>query len=53
MVKAIAEGSGIAHARFFAYMAYSAVVLVPLFVVVTVIFFLNRAPTSAKRSSEP
>jgi Na+/H+ antiporter NhaD/arsenite permease-like protein len=39
MVKAIAEEAGVRMPGFFGYMAYSAVVLVPLFVVVTVIFF--------------
>ena len=39
MVKAIAEEAGVRMPGFFGHMAYSAVVLVPLFVVVTVIFF--------------
>jgi Na+/H+ antiporter NhaD/arsenite permease-like protein len=39
MVKAIAEDAGVRMPGFFGYIAYSAVVLVPLFVVVTVIFF--------------
>lgn len=39
MVKTIAEGSGIKMPSFFGYMAYSFAVLIPLFVVVTLIFF--------------
>jgi Na+/H+ antiporter NhaD/arsenite permease-like protein len=39
MVKAIAESSGIRMPSFFAYVAWSAVFLLPLFVVVTLIFF--------------
>ncbi|HKI99824.1 MAG TPA: sodium:proton antiporter [bacterium] len=39
MVKAIAEGSGIRMPSFFGYMAYSMLVLFPVFVLVTLIFF--------------
>lgn len=39
MVKAIAEQSGIKMPSFFGYMAYSVGILIPLFVVVTLIFF--------------
>lgn len=40
MVKAIAEERGIAMPSFFGYMAWSMAVLVPLFVVMTFIFFV-------------
>ena len=39
MVKAIAEENGVKMPSFFGYMAYSAAVLIPLFVVVTLVFF--------------
>jgi Na+/H+ antiporter NhaD/arsenite permease-like protein len=39
MVKAIAEESGVKMPSFFGYMIYSAAVLLPLFVLVTMIFF--------------
>ncbi len=39
MVKAIAEGSGIRMPSFFGYMAYSMAILIPLFILVTLIFF--------------
>jgi len=39
MVKAIAEHRGVAVPSFFGYMAWSAAVLIPLFVVVTFMFF--------------
>jgi len=39
MVKAIAEGSGVRMPSFFGYMAYSVGLLVPLFVLVSVVFF--------------
>jgi len=39
MVKAIAEGSGVRMPSFFGYMAYSLGLLVPLFVLVSVVFF--------------
>jgi Na+/H+ antiporter NhaD/arsenite permease-like protein len=40
MVKSIAEESGIPMPHFFAYMGISAVVLLPIFGLVTLIFFL-------------
>jgi Na+/H+ antiporter NhaD/arsenite permease-like protein len=39
MVKAIAEESGVRMPSFFGYMAYSAAILLPIFVVVTLVFF--------------
>src|SRR5688572_8443907 len=39
MVKAIAEEAGVTMPSFFGYMAYSGAVLLPLFVVVTLLFF--------------
>jgi Na+/H+ antiporter NhaD/arsenite permease-like protein len=39
MVKAIAEENGVRMPSFFGYMLYSAAVLLPLFVVVTLVFF--------------
>jgi Na+/H+ antiporter NhaD/arsenite permease-like protein len=39
MVKAIAEKSGVRMPGFFAYMVYSGLILLPLFVVVTLVFF--------------
>jgi Na+/H+ antiporter NhaD/arsenite permease-like protein len=39
MVKAIAEEAGVRMPSFFGYMAYSGLILVPLFVVVTLVFF--------------
>ena len=39
MVKAIAEESGVEMPSFFGYMLYSGAILVPLFVVVTLVFF--------------
>ena len=39
MVKSIAESQGVTMPSFFGYMAYSVVVLVPLFVVVSLVFF--------------
>src|SRR6266487_3616495 len=39
MVKAIAEESGVKMPSFFGYMAYSVGILVPLFVLVSVVFF--------------
>jgi len=39
MVKAIAENRGVAMPSFFGYMAWSLAVLVPLFIVVTFIWF--------------
>ena len=40
LVKSIAEESGIAMPQFFGYMWYSALVLLPVFAVVTLLFFL-------------
>jgi len=39
MVKAIAEGSGVKMPTFFGYMLYSMGILIPLFIVVTFLFF--------------
>jgi Na+/H+ antiporter NhaD/arsenite permease-like protein len=39
MVKAIAEAAGVRMPSFFGYMAYSGGVLLPLFVIVTILFF--------------
>jgi Na+/H+ antiporter NhaD/arsenite permease-like protein len=39
MVKAIAESSGVKMPSFFGYLAYSAAVLLPLFVITTLLFF--------------
>jgi Na+/H+ antiporter NhaD/arsenite permease-like protein len=39
MVKAIAEENGVRMPSFFGYMAFSGMILIPLFVVVTVVFF--------------
>jgi Na+/H+ antiporter NhaD/arsenite permease-like protein len=39
MVKAIAEENGVKMPSFFGYMVYSTAILVPLFVVVTWVFF--------------
>ena len=39
MVKAVVEESGIRMPSFFGYMAWSCAILVPLFVLVTVVFF--------------
>jgi Na+/H+ antiporter NhaD/arsenite permease-like protein len=39
MVKAIAEEAGVKMPSFFGYMLYSGVILLPLFVVVTLVFF--------------
>ena len=39
MVKAIAEGAGIRMPSFAGYMVYSAGILIPLFVVLTYLFF--------------
>ncbi len=40
MVKAIAEEAGVKMPGFFGYMVYSGVVLIPLFVIVTLVFFV-------------
>jgi Na+/H+ antiporter NhaD/arsenite permease-like protein len=39
MVKAVAEDAGVRMPSFFGYMAYSALVLLPVFALITVIFF--------------
>lgn len=39
MVKAIAEENGVKMPSFFGYMAYSGAILIPIFVLVTIIFF--------------
>ncbi len=39
MVKAIAEENGVKMPSFFGYMAYSGLVLIPIFIVVTLLFF--------------
>ena len=39
MVKAIAEEAGVKMPSFFGYMVYSGAILLPLFVVVTLVFF--------------
>jgi Na+/H+ antiporter NhaD/arsenite permease-like protein len=39
MVKSIAEESGIKMPGFFGYMAYSVLILIPIFILVTIIFF--------------
>ena len=40
MVKSIAEERGVKMPSFFGYMVYSGSILLPLFVVVTVVFFM-------------
>jgi Na+/H+ antiporter NhaD/arsenite permease-like protein len=40
MVKVIAEEQGVAVPHFFGYMQYSGLVLIPTFLVITVVFFL-------------
>ena len=44
MVKAIAEKSGVRMPSFFGYMAYSFGILIPLFVLNTLLFFLPASP---------
>ena len=39
MVKAIAEQRGVKMPSFFGYMAYSGAILLPVFVLVTLLFF--------------
>jgi Na+/H+ antiporter NhaD/arsenite permease-like protein len=39
MVKSIAESAGVKMPSFFGYMGYSALVLLPVFMVVTLVFF--------------
>ena len=41
MVKAIAEENGVKMPGFFAYMAYAVCVLIPIFVAVTIVFFVS------------
>ncbi len=41
MVKSIAEQSGVKMPSFFGYMVYSALILIPLFVLLTLVFFVN------------
>jgi Na+/H+ antiporter NhaD/arsenite permease-like protein len=40
MVKSIAEEAGVRMPSFFGYMLYSALVLLPLFLLVTLLFFV-------------
>lgn len=40
MVKAIAEENGVAMPGFFGYMGYSGMILIPIFIVVTLVFFV-------------
>jgi Na+/H+ antiporter NhaD/arsenite permease-like protein len=40
MVKAIAEQSGVKMPSFFGYMLYSGLVLIPIFIVLTLVFFV-------------
>jgi Na+/H+ antiporter NhaD/arsenite permease-like protein len=44
MVKAIADEAKIRMPNFFTYMAYAAVILWPIFLVVTLVFFRGSAP---------
>lgn len=44
MVKAISEAAGYRMPSFFGYMAYSGLILLPLFALITVIFFVGAAP---------
>jgi Na+/H+ antiporter NhaD/arsenite permease-like protein len=39
MIKSIAEGQKVKVPHFFAYMAYSTLILIPIFIIVTLIFF--------------
>ena len=39
MVKAIADESGLRTPSFFGYMAYSCAILLPIFVLITFVFF--------------
>jgi Na+/H+ antiporter NhaD/arsenite permease-like protein len=43
MVKSIAEEQGVTMPSFFGYMLYSGAVLMPLFVVVTALFFASAS----------
>ena len=42
MVKTIADERGVKMPSFFGYMLYSIAILIPLFLLVTVVFFWNR-----------
>jgi len=44
MVKSIAEEAGVKMPSFFGYMLYSGAILIPLFLVVTRLFFLSGPP---------
>ena len=44
MVKAIAEEAGVEMPSFFGYMLYSGAVLMPLFLIVTLLFFVSGSP---------
>jgi Na+/H+ antiporter NhaD/arsenite permease-like protein len=44
MVKAIAEENGVQMPSFFGYMAYSGLILLPIFGLVTLVFFVTGAP---------
>ena len=44
MVKSIAEEAGVTMPSFFGYMLYSGAILIPLFLVVTLLFFLSGSP---------
>jgi Na+/H+ antiporter NhaD/arsenite permease-like protein len=44
MVRAIAEEAGVKMPSFFGYMLYSGAILIPLFLLVTLLFFLSGSP---------
>ena len=44
MVKSIAEEAGVKMPSFFGYMLYSGAILIPLFLAVTLLFFLSGSP---------
>ena len=44
MVKSIAEKAGVEMPSFFGYMLYSGAILIPLFLAVTLLFFLSGSP---------
>ena len=44
MVKAIAEEAGVEMPSFFGYMIYSGAILIPLFILTTLLFFLSGSP---------
>ena len=48
MVKAIAEESGVRMPSFFGYMLYSGLILLPIFVLVTLLFPLSLAWSAAR-----